>query len=102
LELTSWFKTSNILSNLCLVLTSRSSHHYVLFKELSSPSLNLSGFGQPVYITKLLAFCQPLFLSFFQKYFPRPTLQLEADHLFQGALQLYYFLSFSSTVFFAF
>ena len=54
-------------------MTSRSSHHYVLFKELPSPSLNPSGFGQPVYITKLLASCQPLFYLFSKKYFPRPT-----------------------------
>ena len=47
----------------CLVLTSRSSHHYALFKELFPASVT-PGHNRLAYNIKLAPFCQ-LFFSFF-------------------------------------
>ena len=51
------------ITSYCLVLTSRSSHHYVLFKELLFLTFDPCR-SQPTNNTKLNLFCQLLFLLF--------------------------------------
>lgn len=57
--------------------------------------------GQPFYITKLSRFCQPLFSSFFKKFFQQsfPLYLFGYPHLFQSAHVVYRFFLFSSSVF---
>ena len=51
----------------CLVLTSRSSHHYALFKELFPASVT-PGHNRLAYNIKLTPFCQLFFSLFFSRF----------------------------------